>query len=143
MGTTSISGCLFSARHAFMKRRRLMPENLSPSDLVFDQVTGEKRPRRKPGPKPGTEAAKRGGTAARDKYGSAFYSRIGTKGGSTVRERHGSEFYTDIGRKGGESTKRNKGVEHYSRIGRIGGKRAHHRKESDDLTPSNGKSASK
>ncbi|HEX5546997.1 MAG TPA: hypothetical protein VFX24_06260, partial [Ktedonobacterales bacterium] len=65
------------------------------------------------------------------------------KGGSTVRERHGSEFYTDIGRKGGESTKRNKGVEHYSRIGRIGGKRAHHRKESDELAPANGKSASK
>src|SRR6476660_377369 len=68
---------------AWLKRRCLMPEHRSPSDLVCDQETGEKRPRRKPGPKPGTEAAKRGGTAARDKYGSAFYSRIGTKGGST------------------------------------------------------------
>lgn len=107
-----------------------MPESPTRSDVVYDPVTGENRPRRKPGPKPGTEAARRGGAAARDKYGIAFYSRIGKKGGSTVRERHGSEFYTDIGRKGGESTKRNKGVEHYSRIGRIGGKQAHRRKDS-------------
>lgn len=83
------------------------------------------RQRRKPGPRPGTEAAKRGGSAARDKYGREFYSRIGSKGGSKVRERHGTEFYTEIGRRGGESTKRNLGSEHYSRIGRIGGKRAH------------------
>jgi hypothetical protein len=87
-------------------------------------VEGE-RVRRKPGPRPGTEAAKRGGTAAREKYGREFYSKIGSKGGSTVRERHGSQFYTEIGRRGGESTKRNLGVEHYSRIGRIGGRRAH------------------
>lgn len=85
--------------------------------------------RRKPGPRPGTEAAKRGGTAAREKYGREFYSRIGSKGGSTVRERHGSSFYTEIGRRGGESTKRNLGTEHYSRIGRIGGQRAHGRQE--------------
>ena len=85
--------------------------------------------RRKPGPRPGTEAAKRGGTAAREKYGREFYSRIGAKGGSTVRERHGSTFYTEIGRRGGESTKRNLGAEHYSRIGRIGGQRAHGRRD--------------
>ena len=87
----------------------------------------EIRTRRKPGPRPGTEAAKRGGTAARDKYGRDFYSKIGSKGGSTVRERHGSSFYTEIGRRGGESTKRNLGTAHYSRIGRIGGQRAHNR----------------
>src|SRR5262249_6550900 len=85
-------------------------------------------PRRKPGPRPGTDAAKRGGTAARDKYGREFYSKIGAKGGSTVRDRHGSAFYTEIGRRGGESTKRNLGTEHYSRIGRIGGQRAHGRR---------------
>jgi general stress protein YciG len=131
----------FHTRKTPMSRRRPMPENYSPSDLVVDQTTGEKRPRRKPGPKPGTEAAKRGGTAARDKYGSGFYSRIGTKGGSTVRERHGSEFYTDIGRKGGESTKRNQGIEHYSRIGRIGGKRAHRQKDSNELASSTAKTS--
>jgi uncharacterized protein len=81
--------------------------------------------RRKPGPKPGTEAAKRGGNAAKMKYGREFYSKIGAIGGSTVRERHGAEFYTEIGRRGGETTKRTLGSEHYSRIGRIGGKRAH------------------
>ncbi len=89
------------------------------------EQTPEAPARRKPGPRPGTEAAKRGGTAAREKYGREFYSRIGAKGGSTVRERHGSTFYTEIGRRGGESTKRNLGTEHYSRIGRIGGQRAH------------------
>lgn len=92
--------------------------------------TGSEKPaRRKPGPRPGTEAAKRGGTAAREKYGREFYSKIGSKGGSTVRERHGSTFYTEIGRRGGESTKRNLGAEHYSRIGRIGGQRAHGRRD--------------
>jgi general stress protein YciG len=95
--------------------------------------------RRKPGPRPGTEAAKRGGTAAREKYGREFYSRIGSKGGSTVRERHGSTFYTEIGRRGGEATKRNLGAEHYSRIGRIGGQRAHGpRQDSVQPTTSNG-----
>lgn len=83
--------------------------------------------RRKPGPRPGSAAAKRGGSAARDKYGREFYSKIGSKGGSKVRDEHGSSFYTEIGRRGGESTKRNLGSDHYSRIGRIGGKRAHGR----------------
>ncbi len=101
-----------------------------------EQATDDPAPRvrRKPGPRPGTEAAKRGGSAARDKYGRDFYSKIGSKGGSTVRERHGSTFYTEIGRRGGETTKRNLGAEHYSRIGRIGGKRAHGRQE-NGFTP--------
>ena len=98
----------------------------SPQDGT--QPEAAPRQRRRPGPRPGTEAAKRGGSAARDKYGREFYSKIGSKGGSTVRERHGSEFYTEIGRRGGETTKRNLGTEHYSRIGRIGGKRAHGRR---------------
>ncbi len=106
------------------------------SQEAINQTT-EKPARRKPGPKPGTEAAKRGGTAAREKYGREFYSKIGSKGGSTVRERHGSNFYTEIGRRGGESTKRNLGVEHYSRIGRIGGQRAHgHRDKGTELSSS-------
>ncbi len=98
-------------------------------DAVKDTL--EKPVRRKPGPKPGTEAAKRGGTAAREKYGREFYSKIGSKGGSKVRERHGSTFYTEIGRRGGESTKRNLGADHYSRIGRIGGQRAHGRRDAN------------
>ncbi len=101
---------------------------LPPTEEAFEPAPAE-RQRRKPGPRPGTEAAKRGGSAARDKYGREFYSKIGSKGGSMVRERHGSSFYTEIGRRGGETTKRNLGSEHYSRIGRIGGKRAHGRRE--------------
>ncbi|HZC07409.1 MAG TPA: hypothetical protein VE338_17375 [Ktedonobacterales bacterium] len=111
------------------------------SDEAAQPITEEQadveappRVRRKPGPRPGTEAAKRGGSAARDKYGREFYSKIGSKGGSMVRERHGSPFYTEIGRRGGETTKRNLGTEHYSRIGRIGGKRAHGRHD-DGVAP--------
>lgn len=96
-------------------------ENLDPPAAPAPQV------RRKPGPRPGTEAAKRGGSAARDKYGREFYSKIGSKGGSKVRDVHGPGFYTEIGRRGGETTKRNLGTDHYSRIGRIGGKHAHNR----------------
>jgi uncharacterized protein len=81
----------------------------------------EARVRRKPGPKPGTEAAKRGGQAAAARYGRDFYRQIGKKGGSMVRDKHGSEHYTRIGRMGGEATKAKLGVEHYSRIGKIGG----------------------
>ena len=102
------------------------------TDDATEPATNAERLRRKPGPRPGTEAAKRGGSAARDKYGREFYSKIGSKGGSKVRERHGSTFYTEIGRRGGETTKRNLGSEHYSRIGRIGGKRAHGRRPVDD-----------
>jgi general stress protein YciG len=102
-----------------------MAKERSPQQDATNQAAETPPTRRKPGPKPGTEAARRGGTAAREKYGREFYSKIGAKGGSTVRERHGSTFYTEIGRRGGQSTKRNLGVEHYSRIGRIGGQRAH------------------
>ncbi len=75
------------------------------------------------GPKPGTEAAKRGGWATRDKCGTEHYRRIGAKGGSTVLNQRGLEFYREIGRRGGESTRGKLGTEHYARIGRIGGKR--------------------
>lgn len=81
--------------------------------------------RRKPGPKPGTEAAKRGGTAVRERYGPEFYRRIGAKGGATVRDQHGPSFYRAIGRLGGETTKQRLGADHYVRIGRIGGHSAH------------------
>lgn len=94
--------------------------------------------RRRPGPRPGTEAAKRGGTAAREKYGREFYSRIGAKGGSTVRQRRGSSFYTEIGRLGGEATKRNLGKEHYARIGRLGGLRARGGQDTGREEPTSG-----
>lgn len=81
----------------------------------------------KPGPKRGSDEAKRGGTAARAKLGVEHYRRIGAKGGSTVKQRHGLEFYAEIGRRGGETTKRNRGTDHYARIGQMGGRRSRKR----------------
>lgn len=74
----------------------------------------------KRGPAAGTEKAKHGGQAVREKYGPDFYARIGKKGGETVKQR-GPAFFAEIGRKGGEATKRSQGVEFYSRIGKAGG----------------------
>ncbi len=77
----------------------------------------------KRGPEPGSQKAKHGGQAVREKYGPEFYSRIGKKGGETVKEKRGPHFYAEIGKKGGESTKRQQGSEFYSRIGKKGGER--------------------
>ena len=74
----------------------------------------------KRGPVAGTEEAKRGGQAVREKYGHDFYARIGKKGGETVKQR-GPAFFAEIGRKGGETTRRSHGVAFYSRIGKAGG----------------------
>jgi len=77
----------------------------------------------KRGPEPGSDKAKHGGQAVREKYGPEFYSRIGKKGGEAVKQKLGSTFYAEIGKKGGESTKRQQGAEFYSRIGKKGGER--------------------
>ncbi len=77
----------------------------------------------KRGPEPGSEKARHGGQAVREKYGPEFYSRIGKKGGEAVKNKLGSGFYAEIGKKGGESTKRQQGPEFYSRIGKKGGER--------------------
>src|SRR6476661_1003553 len=79
------------------------------------------RVRQRPGPKPGSEAARRGGAAARAKYGSEFYRAIGAVGGKKVRSTKGPDFYRDIGRRGGQTTRARLGLEHYARIGRMGG----------------------
>lgn len=39
----------------------------------------------KRGPEPGSQKAKHGGQAVREKYGPEFYSRIGKKGGERGR----------------------------------------------------------
>src|SRR6516164_6733612 len=75
------------------------------------------------GPQPGSQKAKHGGQAVREKYGPEFYSKIGKKGGETVKEKRGPQFYAEIGKKGGESTKRQQGSEFYSKIGKKGGER--------------------
>ncbi len=52
-----------------------------------------------------SEAGRKGGQATKKKYGSDFYSKIGSvggkKGGQTTKKRYGTEFYQKIGRKGG------------------------------------------
>lgn len=82
------------------------------------------QPKRKRGPRAGSENARRGGMAVREKYGQEFFAKIGAKGGKTVRERRGPEFYANIGRLGGQTTRETLGVQHYERIGRMGGLRA-------------------
>jgi uncharacterized protein len=90
-------------------------------------ATEPEQPKRRRGPRAGSENARRGGMAVREKYGSEFFARIGAKGGRTVRERRGPDFYADIGRRGGQTTRDTLGVEHYERIGRMGGLRARRR----------------
>ena len=89
---------------------------------VAEQTTTE--PKRRRGPRAGSENARRGGVAVREKYGVDFFAEIGSKGGKTVRERRGPEFYANIGRMGGQTTRETLGLSHYERIGRLGGLRA-------------------
>ena len=89
------------------------------------QDAGE--PKRRRGPRAGSENARRGGMAVREKYGAEFFAKIGSKGGRTVRERRGPEFYASIGRLGGQTTRETLGISHYERIGRLGGLRARRR----------------
>lgn len=87
-----------------------------------NEVLGQnERAPKKRGPVAGTDEARRGGEAVREKYGHDFFSKIGRIGGRTVAKQHGPEFYAEIGKKGGESTKRNQGPDFYARIGRKGG----------------------
>jgi general stress protein YciG len=52
-----------------------------------------------------SEAGRKGGLTTKKKYGSDFYSKIGSvggkKGGQTTKKKYGTEFYQKIGRKGG------------------------------------------
>jgi|SRR5215470_10829997 len=82
--------------------------------------TERRRARR--GPVPGTESARRGGEAVREKYGREFFQQIGRKGGSEVRLRHGADFYSEIGGKGGCSTRDRMDPGFYARIGARGGR---------------------
>ena len=90
-------------------------------------VQAEQPEKRRRGPRAGSENARRGGMAVREKYGQEFFAKIGSKGGKTVRERRGPEFYASIGRLGGQTTRDTLGVDHYERIGRLGGLRARQR----------------
>ena len=96
-------------------------------------ATKPKQPQRRRGPRAGSENARHGGMAVREKYGPDYFATIGAKGGRTARERHGAEFYAEIGRRGGVRTRDTLGVAHYERIGRMGGLRARkHEREAQD-----------
>ena len=73
----------------------------------------------KPGPAPGTMAAKAGGLKVLAMYGKGFYSTIGKKGGDATKDA-GHDF-AEAGRRGGEATKARHGREFYQEIGRKGG----------------------
>ena len=102
-----------------MARRKKPAEAATPTE--------SEQPKRRRGPRAGSENARRGGMAVREKYGSEFFAKIGSKGGRTVRERRGPDFYANIGRLGGQTTRDTLGVEHYERSGRMGGLRARRR----------------
>lgn len=94
---------------------------MATNEQAKDQFEQNGHVAKKRGPVAGTDEARRGGEAVREKYGHDFFSKIGRIGGKTVAKQHGPEFYAQIGKKGGESTKRNQGPEFYARIGRKGG----------------------
>jgi general stress protein YciG len=105
-----------------------MPGKRQTTQTTENDVAPENEtPKRKRGPRAGTENARRGGMAVREKYGQDFFAQIGSKGGKTVRERRGPDFYANIGRMGGQTTRDTLGVSHYERIGRMGGLRARRR----------------
>ena len=69
------------------------------------------------------EDGRMGGKLVSEKYGAAFYERIGKKGGSSTAERYGPEFFGKIGRKGGMAVSEKYGAGHFERIGRRGGQK--------------------
>jgi general stress protein YciG len=111
------------------QRDVLVVKNVSPRPMLgkcgctSKREVGPSMANNKRGPEPGSQKAKHGGQAVREKYGAEFYARIGRKGGETVKEKRGPRFYAEIGKKGGESTKRQQGAEFYSKIGKKGGER--------------------
>lgn len=86
------------------------------------------RPRGKPGPKPGSENARRGGIATRDRWGAEHVREIARKGGNSLVKRRGADHLKGIGQKGGATTKERYGEEYFSIIGKKGGKASGGRK---------------
>jgi len=86
----------------------------------------------KPGPKPGSEGARRIAEAHRgshdhDKTGGFAANpdlarEVGRKGGETVKQRYGPDYYKEIGRKGGEALRDRRNPEYFATLGRKGGR---------------------
>jgi general stress protein YciG len=104
-----------------MAKKPARPAAESTESAQRAPVSKEGRASHKRGPAPGTEEAKRGGKAVREKLGLEHYQRIGKMGGAAVKKRKGLDFYREIGQRGGEMTRQRHGLEHYIHIGHIGG----------------------
>jgi general stress protein YciG len=105
-------------RRAIARHERGDRRNMADETTEMKRATGKRR-----GPVPGSEQARRGGSAVREKYGVEFYARIGKQGGTAVKQKRGPDFYSEIGHKGGAATAAKHGTEFYSRIGKKGGER--------------------
>src|SRR5690349_11494675 len=117
--------------HARVRKGDMPGKRQKVAEPVRTEVVEAQAPKKRRGPRAGSENARRGGMAVREKYGPEFFARIGSKGGRTVRERRGPEFYASIGRLGGQTTRETLGVSHYERIGRLGGLRARKREAAE------------
>lgn len=101
--------------------------------MAQDEEHTQEDSKRKPGPAPGSEGARRiseahKGSHDHDKRGGFAADRerakkAGSLGGATVKERYGAEFYQKIGAKGGQTVREKRGREHFVEIGKIGGSR--------------------
>lgn len=78
-------------------------------------------PARKPGPKPGSAAAKRGGQVVAALYGPDHYRKLGRAGAQALRQSQAPGHFAEIGRLGGEATRAKYGIAHYQRIGKLHG----------------------
>ncbi len=87
------------------------------------------RAKRKPGPKIGSDAARRGGMATRERHGKEFFKRIGQKGGKSLTDKHGIDYLRGLGGRGGKTTSEKYGNEHYRDIGREGGKKSRRKRK--------------
>lgn len=92
---------------------------VSRASSVENANTHEDQPKHKPGAKPGSEEAKRGGQAILERYGREFYHHLGPLGGEAMRQKYGHDYYTRIGLLGGVATKEKYGPDHYHQIGKM------------------------
>jgi hypothetical protein len=76
------------------------------------------QPRRKPGPRPGSESAKRCGQALRERYRHEFWVQAGQLGGVVNKLMHGTEGLAAAGRKGGAALLADRGREYFVELGR-------------------------
>jgi general stress protein YciG len=99
-----------------------------------DMDSAHPRPRQKPGPRPGSEGARRisayhSGSHEHDQRAGFAVDRerarrAGLVGGETVKERYGSAYYQRVGAEGGKKVAAERGRDYFAAIGKIGGSRS-------------------